>query len=55
MRGFDSFNPIHSIKGESTSGKSHDFDSCMRRFESCLPYQFKLNICEGLNHGTNNI
>ena len=27
------------ILGISQVGKAHDFDSCMRRFESCIPSQ----------------
>ena len=33
--------PVRSplILGISQVGKAHDFDSCMRRFESCIPSQ----------------
>ena len=30
--------------GVSPSGKAHDFDSCMRRFESCHPSHLLLDI-----------
>jgi heme oxygenase len=30
----------NKLTGESTSGKSADFDSAIRRFDPCFPYQF---------------
>lgn len=39
-RGFDSHYSPHLIMGCSQVGKATDFDSVMRRFESCHPSQY---------------
>ena len=39
--------------GISQVGKAHDFDSCMRRFESCIPSHYDL-LAQSAEHLTFN-
>ena len=41
------------ILGISQVGKAHDFDSCMRRFESCIPSHYDL-LAQSAEHLTFN-
>ena len=43
--------------GISQVGKAHDFDSCMRRFESCIPSQIYVyydSLAQSVEHLTFN-
>ena len=49
--------PVRSplILGISQVGKAHDFDSCMRRFESCIPSHIKCDsLAQSVEHLTFN-
>lgn len=49
-KGSFSSNSIESVIGASTSGKSADFDSAMRRFESYRPSQYMNDLIVGLGN-----
>ena len=40
--------------GISQVGKAHDFDSCMRRFESCIPSHINDSLAQSVEHLTFN-
>ena len=42
------------IMGISQVGKAHDFDSCMRRFESCIPSHINDSLAQSVEHLTFN-
>ena len=48
--------PVRSplILGISQVGKAHDFDSCMRRFESCIPSHINDSLAQLVEHLTLN-
>ena len=48
--------PVRSplILGISQVGKAHDFDSCMRRFESCIPSHINDSLAQSVEHLTFN-
>ena len=52
--GFESLCAHHFILGISQVGKAHDFDSCMRRFESCIPSHINDSLAQSVEQGTEN-